>query len=47
LKYYLVAGIGFALRQVTVPENGGPVQIAVDSTANLNTPVTVRYANNN
>ncbi|CAB4009565.1 partial, partial [Paramuricea clavata] len=36
-----VAGIGFALREITVPENGGPVQIAVDSTANLNTPVTV------
>ena len=38
-------GIGFFLPDITVPENAGPVQIAVDSTANLNTSVTVRYVN--
>ncbi|XP_028399458.1 uncharacterized protein LOC114522881 [Dendronephthya gigantea] len=36
-----VAGIGFALSNITVPENGGTVQIAVESTGGLNTTVTV------
>jgi hypothetical protein len=48
LEYFLVAGIfGFAQRDLNVPENGGTVQIAVEATANLSTPVTLRYVNSN